>query len=295
MQSRFWRIIVSMIGLAVCAVTAVQIGIHAQARGGAVPAPQAAPATPAARGAAAPAYRAPRTGDGHPNLSGIWQSMNEANWNIEAHSADTWRVSALGAVDATPPGAGIIVDGGTIPYLPAAAAKRKENYANRLTLDPEIKCYLPGTPRAMYQNMPFEIIQGTEYIAIAFQFAGTLRTVYMKPTPGPADSWMGWSNGKWDGETLVIDTKDFNGMAWLDRAGNFTSDKLHVVERINATDHDHLNYEATIEDPETFSRPWKISFPLYRRMEPNARLLEFKCVEYSEEVIYGKLRKGATN
>jgi len=262
----------------------VQLGVHAQARG-AAPA-QAAPAVPA--------YRAPRTADGHPNLSGIWQSMNEANWNIEPHSADTWRVSALGAVDATPPGAGI-VEGGTIPYLPAALAKRNENFKNRLTLDPEIKCYLPGTPRAMYQNMPFQIIQGTEFIAIAFQYAGTLRTVYMKPTPGPADSWMGWSNGKWEGETLVIDTKDFNGMAWLDRAGNFTSDQLHVVERITATGPDHLNYEATIEDPKTFSRPWKISFPLYRRKEANARLLEFKCVEFAEEVIYGKLRKGATN
>jgi len=286
-----------MIGMAACALVLIQIGISAQARGGAAPAPQAAPAAPAARGAAtaAPAYRAPRTGDGHPNLSGIWQSMNEANWNLEPHSADTWRVSALGAVDSTPPGAGILADGDAIPYLPAAAAKRKENFAKRLTLDPEIRCYLPGTPRAMYQNMPFQIIQGTEYIAMAFQFAGALRTIYMKQTPGPADSWMGWSNGHWDGETLVIDTKDFNGMAWLDRSGNFTSDKLHVVERITAMDKDHLNYEATIEDPETFSRPWKISFPLYRRVEQNARLLEFKCVEYAEEVIYGKLRKGATN
>jgi hypothetical protein len=220
--------------------------------------------------------------------------MNEANWNIEAHSADTWRVSTLGAVDATPPGAGIVVDG-PIPYLPAAAAKRKENFDNRLKLDPEIKCYLPGTPRAMYQNMPFQIIQGPEFIAIAFQFAGGLRTIYMKPTPGPADSWMGWSNGKWEGETLVIDTKDFNGLAWFDRVGNFASDKLHVVERITAIDKDHLNYEATIEDPQTFSRPWKISFPLYRRIEPNARLLEFKCVEYSEEVIYGHLRRVPLN
>ncbi len=282
MRSRFWSLVVSLIVVAAAAVMWAHLSVHALARGAAAPAQAAAP------------YRAPRTADGKPNLSGIWQSMNEANWNIEAHSADFWRVSALGAVDSTPPGAGI-VEGGSIPYLPAALAKRKENYENRLTLDPEIKCYLPGTPRAMYQNMPFEIIQGTEYIAIAFQFAGALRTVYMKRTPGPADSWMGWSNGKWEGETLVIDTKDFNGMAWLDRAGNFTSDKLHVIERITATGPDHLNYEATIEDPETFSRPWKISFPLYRRKEANARLLEFKCVEFSEEVIYGKYRKVPLN
>lgn len=284
MRNRFWGFVALLTVAAASALMLAQQDVQAQARG----------AVPTAPAQTAPAYRAPRTGDGHPNLSGIWQSMNEANWNIEAHSADTWRVSTLGAVDATPPGAGIVVDG-PIPYLPAAAAKRKENFDNRLKLDPEIKCYLPGTPRAMYQNMPFQIMQGPEFIAIAFQFAGTLRTIYMKPTPGPADSWMGWSNGKWEGETLVIDTKDFNGLAWFDRVGNFASDKLHVVERITAIDKDHLNYEATIEDPQTFSRPWKISFPLYRRIEPNARLLEFKCVEYSEEVIYGHLRKGATN
>jgi hypothetical protein len=200
----------------------------------------------------------------------------------------------MGAADAMPPGAGI-VEGGTIPYLPAALAKRKENYDKRLKEDPEIKCYLPGVPRAMYQNMPFQIIQGAEQIAMVFQYAGGLRTIYMKPTPGPADSWMGWSNGKWEGETLVIDTKDFNGLAWFDRVGNFASEKLHVVERITATSPDHLNYEATIEDPQTFSRPWKISFPLYRRKEANARLLEFKCVEFSEEVIYGHLRKVPLN
>ena len=282
MRNRFWGFVALATIAAASTVMLVQQNVQAQARGAAAPAQ------------AAPAYRAPRTGDGKPNLSGIWQSMNEANWNIEAHSADTWRVSVLGAVDATPPGAGIVVDG-PIPYLPAAAAKRKENFDNRLKLDPEIKCYLPGTPRAMYQNMPFQIIQGPEFIAMAFQFAGTLRTIYMKPTPGPADSWMGWSNGKWEGETLVIDTKDFNGLAWFDRVGNFASDKLHVVERITAIDKDHLNYEATIEDPQTFSRPWKISFPLYRRIEPNARLLEFKCVEYSEEVIYGHLRRVPLN
>jgi hypothetical protein len=256
-------------------VTLVQLNVRAQARGAAQ---------------AAPAYRAPRTPDGKPNLQGIWQSMNEANWNIEPHPADFPRNLMMGAVDAVPPGAGI-VEGGTIPYLPAALSKRKENFDKRLALDPEVKCYLPGVPRAMYQNMPFQIIQGTDHIMMVFQFAGALRTIYMKPTPGPADSWMGWSNGKWEGEALVIDTKDFNGLAWFDRAGNFASERLHIVERITATGPDHLNYEATIEDPQTFSRPWKISFPLYRRKEPNSRLLEFKCVEFSEEVVYGHLRK----
>jgi hypothetical protein len=279
MRNRFWGFVVPLMASAVCTGVLAERQVAAQARGAAQ---------------TAPAYRAPRTADGKPNLSGIWQSMNEANWNIEAHSADFGRVTALGAVDAVVPGLGI-VEGGPIPYLPAALAKKKENYDNRLKLDPEIKCYLPGVPRAMYQNMPFQIIQSTDYIIIAFQYAGALRTIYMKPTPGPADSWMGWSNGKWEGETLVIDTKDFNGMAWFDRSGNFASEKLHVVERITAASPDHLNYEATIEDPQTFSRPWKISMPLYRRKEPNARLLEFKCVEFSEEVVYGHLRKVPLN
>jgi hypothetical protein len=280
MRNRFWGFVALLTVAAACTVMLVQLDVHAQARGAAQ---------------AAPAYRAPRApGTSNPNLSGIWQSMNEANWNIEPHSADFPRLLAMGAADAMPPGAGI-VEGGTIPYLPAALAKRKENYDKRMKEDPEIKCYLPGVPRAMYQNMPFQIIQGSEFIAMAFQYAQGLRTIYMKPTPGPADSWMGWSNGKWEGETLVIDTKDFNGLAWFDRVGNFASEKLHVVERITATGPDHLNYEATIEDPQTFSRPWKISFPLYRRKEPNMRLLEFKCVEFSEEVIYGHLRKVPLN
>ena len=240
------------------------------------------------------AYRAPRTADGKPNVNGIWQALNEANWDIEGHSAGPGRVVALGAADAVVPGLGI-VEGGPLPYLPAALAKKKANFDKRLTLDPEIKCYLPGVPRAMYIPQPFQIVQSTKTIMMAFQYAGALRTIYMKPTPGPADSWMGWSNGKWEGETLVIDTKDFNGLAWFDRVGNFASEKLHVVERITASGPDHLNYEATIEDPQTFSRPWKISFPLYRRKEANPRLLEFKCVEFSEEVVYGHLRKVPLN
>jgi hypothetical protein len=102
---------------------------------------------------------------------------------------------------------------------------------------------------------------------------------------------MGWSNGRWEGETLVIDTTGFNDLSWFDRAGNFHSDALHVVERLTAIDQDHLNYEATIEDPNVFTRPWKISMPLYRRIEKNAQILEYKCVEFAEDLIYGQLRK----
>src|SRR5881296_3438916 len=238
-----------------------------------------------------PAYRAPRTADGKPNLNGIWQALNEANWDIEAHAAGFGRVVALGAEDAVPPGLGI-VEGGPIPYLPAAAAKKKENFEKRLTLDPEVKCYLPGVPRANYMPSPFQIIQTPKYIMMVYTFARAVRTIYMDDhKEAPADSWMGWSNGRWEGETLVVDTTGFNDQTWFDRAGNFHSDALHVVERYTATSPDHLLYEATIEDPKVFTRPWKISMPLYRRIEKNTQIMEFKCVEFVEELMYGHLRK----
>jgi len=245
--------------------------------------------------AQAPAtYRAPRTKDGKPDLNGIWQAINTANWNIEAHSPEPGPMFQLGAAYAVPGGFGI-VEGGPIPYKPEALAKRQENYKNRLTQDPEIKCYLPGVPRAMYQPFPFQIVQSPKHIMMSFEFAGALRTIYMADqTPAPADSWMGWSNGKWEGETLVIDTTGFNGMPWFDKAGNYASDTLHIVERITPRSAETLNYEATIEDPAVFTRSWKISFPLYRRIEKNLQLTEFRCVEYSEEIIYGHLRKPGT-
>ena len=242
----------------------------------------------------APAYRAPRTADGKANLNGIWQAINEANWDIEGHSAAPGRVLALGAEDAVVPGLGI-VEGGPLPYLPAAAAKRKANFDARLTSDPEIKCYLPGVPRAMYMPQPFQIIQGAKYIMMAFQYEGAIRTIYMdEHKEAPADSWMGWSNGHWEGDTLVVDTTGFNDLSWFDRAGNFHSDELHVVERITPASPDHLNWEATIDDKKVFSRPWKMTMTLYRRKEKGARLLEFRCVEFVEDLIYGHLRKPGT-
>src|SRR5262245_23261885 len=239
----------------------------------------------------AQAYRAPRAADRQPNLGGIWQALNEAYWDIEGHAAAPGRVLALGAADAVAPGLGV-VEGGAIPYLPEAAAKKKENFENRLTLDPEIKCYLPGVPRATYMPQPFQIIQGANTIMIAYQYAGAVRNIPMAdPGPSPAPSWMGWSVGHWEGDTLVVEVTSFNDETWLDRAGNFHSDALHVVERYTPRSPDTLIYEAVIEDPKVFARPWKISMPLYRHVERNAQLLEFKCVEFSEEVVYGHLRK----
>ena len=112
-----------------------------------------------------------------------------------------------------------------------------------------------------------------------------------KPTEAPVDSWMGWSNGKWVGDTLEVDVTGLNGNAWFDRAGNYTTDSTHVVERFTLADADHINYEATITDPKLFTRPWKINLTLYKHMEKNFQLLEFKCVEFAEEMLYGHLRK----
>jgi hypothetical protein len=241
--------------------------------------------------AQAPAYRAPRTPDGKPNLNGIWQAINSAQWNIEAHSAAPSPVLELGAAGAIPGGLGV-VEGGVLPYRPEALAKRNENRANRLKLDPEVKCYLPGVPRALYMPFPFQIIQSQQHVMMIHEYAGAVRTIYMTDqTEAPADSWMGWSNGKWDGEALVVDTKGFNDLSWFDRSGNFHSDALHVVERFTARSPDTLNYEATIEDPKVFTKPWKMSMPLYRRVEPNAQILEFRCVEFVEDLLYGSLKK----
>ena len=182
--------------------------------------------------------------------------------------------------------------GGEIPYLPAAAAKKKQNFENRRTLDPEAKCYLPGIPRANYMPYPFQIVQSPRGILFVYEYATANRMVNMgKPQEAGSDTWMGTNNGHWEGDTLVVDVTGLNGLAWFDRAGDFASSKLHVVERFTRASPYHLNYEATIEDPSVFSRPWKISLPLYKRMEKNAQILEFKCVEFAEELLYGQFKK----
>jgi hypothetical protein len=241
--------------------------------------------------AGAQLYKAPRAAGGKPDLNGVWQAVNTANWDLEGHAAGPGVIPALGAIGAEPPGMGV-VEGDQIPYLPAALAKKKENFANRLKLDPEVKCYLPGVPRATYMPYPFQIVQSQDTILINYEYANALRTIYMKnPGPAPIDSWMGWSAGHWEGDTLVVDVTGLNDQTWFDRAGNYHSDALHVVERYTPRSPDTMMYEATIEDSKVFSRPWKISMPLYRHVEKGAQLLEFKCVEFAEEVLYGPLRK----
>ena len=218
------------------------------------------------------AYRAPRAEGGKPDLNGVWQVLNEANYDLEGHSArpamalrpgpygpvPAAQVLALGAVGAVPPSLGV-VEGGEIPYKPEALKQKQENQANWLTRDPEIKCYLPGVPRATYIPQPFRILQSASQIFIAYQYAGAVRNIYLKdPGPAPVDSWMGQSFGRWEGETLVVDVTGFNDQSWFDRAGNFHSDALHVVERyrahesgcdrIRSDDRGSQGFHASMED-----------------------------------------------
>jgi hypothetical protein len=250
------------------------------------------------------AYRAPRTAGGQPDLNGFWQALNTAHWDLEAHEAAPGPVAQLGAAYAVPPGRGVVM-GGPIPYKPEALALKKKYAANALREDAEIKCYLPGVPRMMYMPYPVQIVQSNSDILMLSEYATAQRTINMnRTTAPPTDTWMGRSNGKWDGETLVIDSRGFMGstigaldaegsinVRFLDRAGNYHTDGLHVVERIRRTDRDHLSYEATIEDPNVYTRPWTISMPLYRRVEPDMELGEFKCEDFVGDLLYGKYQK----
>jgi hypothetical protein len=250
------------------------------------PAPEAAPA--------APAESESPTGmlGGHPNLNGIWQALNTAYWNLEAHNAvaldNHWK---LGAIAAIPAGTSVIRGDGTIPYLPEALAKRDANLVDWPAQDPEAKCYMLGIPRATYHNMPFQIFQGDSGdMLMVYPFAATNRTIYMKePVLPPIDTWMGESAGTWDGDSLVVTTLGQHDQTWLDRAGNHHSAQLKVTERFTLIDKDHMQYEATMEDPLTYSAPWTIEMVLYRLVEPNAQLMEHKCVPFADKLLYSDL------
>ena len=215
------------------------------------------------------------TDSGPPDVQGIWQAVNTASWDIQDHSA-AWGV---------PAGQGV-VEGNEIPYQPWALAQRQENFENRATADPETQCRMPGVPRITYMPYPFQILQFEDRVIIFYEYIHVTRTIYMDGSPHPEghiDFWMGDSRGHWEGETLVVDVIHFSDQTWFDRAGNFHSEQLHVVERFTPAGPDHLTYEVTIEDPKVFTRPWKMSMPLYRRQESNIQLLEYECYAYAEQ------------
>ncbi len=236
----------------------------------------------------------PRLPDGTPDLSGLWQTMSNANWNIEPQAADHGPDYRWGALGAIRPSLGVVRDG-PLPYRQEALEERDANREDWLALDPVVKCYMPGVPRANYMPFPFQIVQSTDHISMAYEFASAMRIVYMdRPDfDAPVPAWMGHSRGHWEDDTLVIRVTDFMPHTWFDHAGNHHSEQLEVIERYTMESPNLIRYEAEIHDPETFTRSWTMELPLYRRMEDNAQLMEFKCVEFAEELIYGHLSRDA--
>jgi hypothetical protein len=237
-----------------------------------------------------------RTPSGKPDLSGIWQAMTSAHYDVEPHAASEGPHSGLmGALSATPAGLGI-VEGGRIPYNEQSLRVRDANKANAIDNDPLTKCYMPGVPRANYMPFPFQIVQSESVILMAYEVAESNRIVYVDQPEleSQVDAWMGHSNAHWEGDTLVVRVSGQMPDTWFDRSGNHHSYEMVVEERWTATGANHVQYEATITDPNTFTAPWTISFPLYRHVADNMQLLEFKCAEFSEEYLYGEWRKPGT-
>jgi hypothetical protein len=263
--------------------------------------------TSTASNAPAAAYKAPRLqGTDKPDLNGVWSVVNTANYNIEAHPASAAlqlrpgpyvpvpaaEVVALGAVGAVPAGVGIVQGDGKIPYTPEALAFRDENKADYLNRDPEVKCYLPGIPRANYMDKPFQIFQSDKAVFFAYEYAGAVRNIFLEdPGEAPVESWMGQSYGKWEGDTFVIEVTGLLADTWFDRAGNHHSDAMKVTERWTPTGPNTMRYTARIEDENTFTKPFDIAFNLYKHTGEDAQLQQFKCVEFVEELMYGHLRK----
>jgi hypothetical protein len=221
----------------------------------------------------AAAKQIPRMPDGRPNLQGIWQVRNRAAYGIEDHHAR----------DRMPAGRSV-VEGGTIPYQEWALKKRDENVAKRSTEDPFSKCYMPGVPRIMYIEFPFQVFQSSTHVAMTFEWTNVHRLIYTngsKPVEG-IEFWMGDSRGRWEGDTLVVEVTNHNDKTWFDMSGNFHSEALKVTERYSLIDADTIRYEATIDDPKVFTRAWKMSMPIYRVKDMD-RLLEYQCVAESEE------------
>ena len=232
--------------------------------------------------------RPARTADGKPNLSGVWQVISEANWDLQAHEARPGAVTQRGVY----PYAYAEVPAAPVLALGAAAMTKAENAAHWIDRDPELKCYLPGIPRATYMPYPFQIVQSSTKIQMIYTFSNAARTIHLdKVADPPDDTWMGHSVGRWEGDTLVVDVTHFNDKTWFDRAGNFHSDALHVVERFTPITADAVRYEVTIEDPKVFTRPWTIAMPVYRWLEPNVQVLDYPCIDFTEEFLYGHLRK----
>jgi hypothetical protein len=237
-----------------------------------------------ARQAPQPAYVPPKTPDGQPDLQGVWRVWNLAKYDVEPHSAS----------QGVPAGPGVIVDppDGLIPYKPWALARKKENFAaSRVRFpydplknpDPLARCYIPGVPRITYLGWPFEILQTKDFVAIVYEWMHIRRMIPVtaRPVPEGIDLWGGVSRGRWDGNTLVVKVANLSDRTWFDMAGNFHSKAVQVEERYTLSGPDTLDYQVTIEDPNVFTRPWKMRMPIQRQRD--VRLLEYECPQFLEE------------
>ena len=241
-----------------------------------VAASAAMPLSPTVAAQAQGARDIPRTADGRPNLQGIWQVRNRAAYNLEDH----------GARHLMPPGRSV-VEGGTIPYQEWALKKRDENYAARYTADPFLLCHMPGVPRIMYLEHPFQIFQTRDHVAMTFEWSLVHRLIYTNGSKhiDGIEFFMGDSRGRWEGDTLVVEVTNHNDRTWFDMAGNFHSEALKLTERYTMTDRNTIRYQVTVEDPKVFTRPWTMAMNLYRHSpEDVPKLLEYHCyAEKSEE------------
>ena len=285
-MQRFWK-------YAACAAAILLVAPGAALAQGAKAPAKAAPAAGKAKAAGGSRTAGPATLGGHPNLNGVWQVLNTADWDLRPHDANQAPAAAelLGALGAVPPGLGVLVGETDIPYKAEAKAQYEMNKKNAPKADPEAACYLPGIPRATYIDHPFQIVQAADGdMLMAYQYAAANRLIHMKKVEvPPIDTWMGTSYGNWEGNTLRVVTLSQNGMTWLDRVGDFVSPNATVTERFTPMDHDHIKYDVTIEDPMTFTKSWKMSMVLYRRVEPNAQILDFRCVPFADLLVYGDL------
>jgi hypothetical protein len=257
-------------------------------------------------------YRAARTTDGQPDLNGFWRALNTANWDVEEHGAAPAPYANLVGAYLVQPAGLSVVEGGTIPYRPEALAKRDKYREQRLNpdalllengiqdlADPEAKCFQGGVPRITYMPYPFQIVQTKDKILFAYEYGGSSgRVVHLgndlektRERLINSDSWMGQSVGRFEGDTLVVDVRWFSHEIWLDRSGNFYTEGAHVVERYTPMSPFHLRYEATIDDPKVFTRPWKMSMVLYKHVEPDMELLELQCIPFAEDFLFGKFYK----
>ncbi len=227
-----------------------------------------------ARAQSASRYAPPRLSDGTPDFRGIWQAHSPAYVDLEGFGHAGGYKAATKSVIVDPPD-------GKVPYLPDALRQRDANFKNRATADPALNCYQAGIPRAVLLPTPFQIVQSVGNLAIIYTDNHAYRIIDPDSVPHDdgIDFFMGDSRGHWEGDTLVVDVTDLGDQTWLDQAGNFHSDQLHVVERYTMLDANILSYEARLEDPKTYAKPWTIRVRLYRDIRPAARIVEDECLE----------------